>query len=120
MKLTPLILLFSISVWATDPTVLTIKVKDKNFNFQKKEDVWVSESCLKDDCTALKKAEIKTKKSSDGLAGHPAADFCEQEGGEYVTGKRLSGDEDGLCVFKDKSFILGWDYYKRNEKKVTQ
>lgn len=117
MKLRVFILLFfTTSVWAKDPEVLLIMSGHDQYSLQKKEDVWVSSHCLKSDCQALKKAEIKPSKNENGLAGHPAADFCEQEGGKYVTGKRVSGDEDGVCVFKDKSYILGWDYYKRNEK----
>lgn len=111
-----ILLLMSFSAWSTDPEVLQIKSKQDQYTLQKKDNVWVSENCLKSDCQALKKVEIKKVKSEDGLVGHPAADFCEQEGGKYVTGKRTSGDEDGVCVFKDKSYILGWDYYRRNEK----
>ena len=108
--------MFQAIAWSVDHEVLRITTKDKVYRLQKKENVWISENCLKSDCEALKKAQIKNKKAHGQYTGHPASDFCEQEKGEYVVGKRDSGDEDGVCVFKDQSFILGWDYFKRNQK----
>lgn len=104
------------SLWASDKDILVIKSSSREYVLKKSEGSWVSESCLKSSCLALKKTEIKQQDSKDGFVGHPAASFCEQTQGEYVVGKRASGDEDGLCVFKDKSFILGWDYFYRNKK----
>lgn len=111
-----IIFLFQAIAWSSDQEILSIITKDKVYRLQKKENVWVSENCLKSGCLALKKTEIKTKKAPGQYVGHPASDFCEQEKGEYIVGKRNSGDEDGVCVFKDHSYILGWDYFKRNRK----
>ncbi|MFP5384625.1 MAG: DUF333 domain-containing protein [Bacteriovoracia bacterium] len=110
-----LVLLQSIA-WSNESQGLTIQTKDKVYRFHQKENVRVSENCLKSNCLALQRAELKTKKADGKYVGHPASDFCEQEKGEYIVGKRESGDEDGVCVFKDNSYILGWDYFKRNQK----
>lgn len=101
------------NVWSIK--IITLKVKDKVYTFHDKNGQRVSEECLKKECLALKSKPVETKKESK-YTGHPAADYCEGNGGEYVVGVRETGDEDGLCLFKDKSYSLGWDYFKEGKK----
>ena len=95
-----------------------LKSENQNFKLFSKEKLWVSESCLKKDCLALKQGDSKVLRDpSNQFTGQPAAQFCIENDGKYVVGKYESGDEDGLCIFNDKSYILGWDYYKNNRGK---
>lgn len=100
---------------------LILKAREKSYEVVSHQGVRVSQDCLKTLCDALKPAlkqvPPKPKKS---FIGNPAASFCEIQGARYEIAKRASGDEDGLCVFKDQSYILGWDYFKRNEAKAKR
>lgn len=111
-----LCLVSAIAAFASESKVL--KHKNQNFKLLSKEKLWVSESCLKNNCLALKKVTARALRDpSNQFTGQPAAQFCVENDGQYIVGKYESGDEDGLCVFKDKSYILGWDYFKYNRGK---
>lgn len=97
----------------------TLKSQDKKEWPLVKVNEWkVSESCLKS-CLALKpvKPQVVKQESKSKFLEHPAASFCESQKGKYVTAQYQNGDEDGLCVFEDGSYILGWDYYQKNQPK---
>lgn len=110
-------LFFSGPSWSQEKP-LVLKSREDQYVLHRKEKSWVSEQCLKTKCQALSPARIKTKPpSTSKWASHPAAAFCEQNQGKYITASRPSGDQDGLCLFPDKSFILGWDYFYLNRQK---
>lgn len=99
---------------------LTLKSSDgKVWTFVIKDNYKVSESCLKTSCLALNTINQKENKQTQSgkYLNHPAAGLCEIHHGKYIVGTYKNGDEDGICVFKDQSFILGWDFYKRHQPK---
>lgn len=109
--------LLTFSSWGSEQTKL-LKTPDGEFTLYSKTSLWVSKNCLKSECEALKSHSLKEVKTDSGKwIGNPASAFCEKSGGKYIIGKLPSGDEDGLCVLKDKSYILSWDFYYRNKGK---
>lgn len=106
-----LFILMSSSLWGVSQTK-TLKTNKGELPLILNNKLWVSPHCQKGDCQALKtpaKTSSKTQKST--YITQPAASFCESSGGNYLTGKYSSGNEDGVCRFKDQSYILAWDYY---------
>lgn len=97
---------------------LTLKSTDKKeWLFLNKDGLRVSADCLKNPCQALKVSKVSTEKM-DKI--HPAAAYCTLLDGKYEIAKHTDGDEDGICIFIDSSFILAWDlYYLHYPKKVT-
>lgn len=92
---------------------------NKTYQLFVKDGVRVSESCLKASCQAL--VPVKNSvlgKASSKYLDHPAASLCQSQKGKYEIARHTNGDEDGLCVFSDKSYVLAWDYYKRNTQKA--
>ena len=110
-------LIFSLPSWSVDRTLI-LKSPENQYVLHRKNKTWVSETCLKSKCQALNPAKGKNKNpSTSQWASHPAAAFCEQNQGKYITASRPTGDQDGLCIFPDKSFILGWDFFYLNRQK---
>jgi putative hemolysin len=114
MKFFALFLLFILmisSVWGSSETK-TLKTVEGELTLIQKNDLWLSPHCQKGDCQALK-TPLKTSSQvqTRTYITQPAANFCESKGGHYLTGKYSSGNEDGICRFKDQSYILAWDYY---------
>lgn len=114
MRVCLLVLMIMLSTSVLAGESLILKSRDqKSYQFFDKSGVRVSESCLKGPCEALKTPPLReSPKTSKSFTGHPAARFCEEQKAVYIIAKRESGDEDGICLFKDKSFILAWDYYR--------
>lgn len=109
--------LLTFSSWGSEQTKL-LKTPDGDFILYSKNNIWVSKSCLKKECEALKRHTLKVGKTESGKwIGNPASAFCEETGGKYLIGKLPTGAEDGLCIFKDKSYILSWDFYYMNKGK---
>lgn len=109
-----LILSLFLTTYALAAEPLILKTPDKTYKLFQKSGLRVSESCLKGPCDALKVPSSQTNTSTTkSFTGHPAAKFCGLQGATYIIAKRESGDEDGLCQFKDKSYILGWDYFRK-------
>lgn len=103
-------------LWGEE-AVLTLKIQDTAITLYKMEGVWVSKECLTENCLALQPPAQKEMPASNSYWGHPAAAFCALNGGDNVIATHPSGDEDGLCWFKDNSMIIDWDYYYRHERK---
>jgi len=110
-------LIFSSLSWSQDRPLI-LKSPENQYVLHRKNKAWVSETCLKAKCQALNQAKGKNKNpSTSQWASHPAAAFCEQNQGKHITVTRPTGDQDGLCLFPDKSFILSWDYFYLNRQK---
>lgn len=85
------------------------------YQLHRHQNLWVSLNCQAD-CLAL--TPPKLKESAQGIyAGNPAAEFCLSAQGEYIIVKDLAGFSEGLCQFKDKSYILVWDFYRKFKTK---
>lgn len=74
----------------------------------------VSSSCQKK-CLALEDYSSKFQGFKSG-SGNPASEFCNLIGGEDLIVSHPNLDQDSLCLFKDKSYILSWDLFRRNQK----
>ena len=106
-----LFILMSFSSWGIGETK-TLKTSMGELPLILKKDLWVSPHCLKAECLALKTTKKPSPKATERkYITQPAAGFCEAQDGQYLTGKYSSGNEDGVCRFKDQSYILAWDYY---------
>jgi putative hemolysin len=109
--------LLTSSSWGSEQNKI-LKTPEGDFILYAKNNFWVSKNCLEKKCDALKSHSPKESKADAGKwIGNPSSAFCEVSGGKYIIGKLPSGDEDGLCLLKDKSYILSWDYYYRNKAK---
>ena len=99
--------------------VKILKTSEGEFQFEHFNNSWVSKSCKTSSCLAL--MLVRTKLSHVDKSGkwtkQPAAEFCLSNEGKYLVGNYSDDSQDGLCLFKDKSFILGWDYYYRHHPK---
>lgn len=114
MRVSLLVLSIVLTTYALAGETLTLKGQETTYVFFQKSGLRVSESCLKGPCDALKVPSAqRDTPTSKSFTGHPAAKFCELQGATYIIAKRESGDEDGLCQFKDKSYILSWDYFRK-------
>lgn len=122
MRFFPSFLLFILipfSAWGIGPSK-TLKTVQGELPLILKNELWVSPHCHKTPCLALKRpAKSAAKTEGSPYITQPAASFCESHGGKYLIGKYSSGNEDGICRFKDQSYILAWDYYYkfREQKK---
>lgn len=65
--------------------------------------------------TATEKARLRDQFSKRGSAlpggANPAAAYCEFLGGKPDMAKDLRKNELGICIAKDKSFVLSWELY---------
>lgn len=100
------LIIFPLICWSESKQLV---VDGKTYVLLKKDAIWISDGCLRNKCQAL-----KIQKKPLLSDAHPAAELCEKAGARYLVGRYPSGDMDGICLFKDDSFILGWDFYYRN------
>lgn len=111
------LLVLSLQTLAAENPLILKSAEKKEWVFHNKDGLRVSSDCLKDSCQAVKASKVSTEKMDKT---HPAAAYCTLLDGKYEIAKHTDGDEDGICVFKDSSFILAWDlYYLHYPKKVS-
>ncbi len=63
-------------------------------------------------CLAHKDYSSKSK-SFKWKNGNPASEFCLHAGGIDMSVTHANSSQDSLCIFKDGSYILSWDLYRR-------
>jgi|SRR5690606_8782340 len=63
-------------------------------------------------CLAHKDYSSKSK-SFKWKNGNPASEFCIHAGGTDQSVTHANSSQDSLCSFKDGSYILSWDLYRR-------
>lgn len=106
-------ILFLLSLSAS---ALELKTQEKTVLKFIEKDKWrVSAHCEKE-CLALKDYQSKWKSFKRGK-GNPASEFCFHVGGIDKVASYENLDQDGVCIFKDGSFIISWDLYRKNVRK---
>ena len=112
MKILSSIIFLCLSLLVQSEASLLLKTPEGDLRLRKRDKDWVSENCLKGTCLALQTPRSSLPLPAESSwAPHPAASFCLANGGSYLKAQYPNGDEDGICRFKDQSFILAWNYY---------
>ncbi len=86
-----------------------VKISKKNCRISN------SAFCAKDNCLAYKIIDqiTKTKKrfKLEMNGKNPTSSFCEINLGKPIVGHDQDGNHVSICMFKDSSFIYGWDLF---------
>lgn len=89
----------------------TFKKNNESYQLIEIDGVWVSKNCQKNpSCLAL---SAPTKGQQMNKAANPFAEFCQQSGAKYESVSDNLGLGEGLCIFKDKSYIIARDYFTK-------
>lgn len=92
---------------------LELKTQEKTvLKFITKGEARVSEQCQKE-CLALRDYQPQHK-NFKWKGANPASEFCFHVGGTDQIASHPNLDQDSVCVFKDGSYILSWDLYRKN------
>lgn len=103
-----ILILLSFSTYA-----LELKTQENTvLKFINKGELRVSEHCQKE-CQALKDYQTQWK-TFKRKQGNPASEFCFHVGGIDKIVSHPNLDQDSVCVFKDGSYILSWDLWRKN------
>lgn len=108
----PFVILFFLSL--TSHALVLKGSEGKVYEFSQIQKSRVSSHCQKE-CLALKDYSLKIK-DFQRRGGNPASEFCQHIGGNDLIASHPNLDQDSICLFRDGSYILSWDLYRRNQK----
>ncbi|WP_082729400.1 putative hemolysin [Leptotrichia sp. oral taxon 847] len=115
-------------------TVLVIMMFSLNIAGAKtvrKRPIKVSRSVIKKSSTKRKSRNLKLPKvkkienkdiPEQRMIGmpNPASVYCEKNGGKSIIKLDSTGNEYGICKFKDGKEIDEWDFYRKNNKLIKK